>query len=364
MSATAAYSSPQQRNYEQIDTIRFITICFIIWGHTLVGWENRPTHGTFDEVMKMIVYQTGKVSTIIFFVVSGFLLRPKLQGYTLKSYFKERSPRVYLPWVFFIILFQFISILHQVPLAEIWENRDLRLFVRLNYNILDGLLLYSAYWFITTYMVSMVVLVLFRKHAESWMLGAAFAAITLFYAVNLYYGWIEANHSKAILGYVLFIWVGMKVNRHFDRIQNWLARVPWAWLGGSVFVLFALACIEGYTLSTVQCVDPYASNRISNIFLSLLFFLALLKMGTVGRINRLQPRKTVYGIYLIHNILIFELSRWIGFFFAREIEQSSLWLCVLYQIAFFTVILILTYQLVRRLAESKFCWVIGIKVRE
>ncbi|MXV17925.1 acyltransferase family protein [Hufsiella ginkgonis] len=349
-------------NYEQIDTIRFITICFIIWGHCLLGWEQRVHAGVIDEMVAVLVLQAGKISTVIFFLVSGFLIRPKLQRYTLKSYFRERSPRVYFPWLSFIVLFMLIQVVQLLPLKELWETRDLERFIQLNYSILDGLLIYSAYWFITTYALSMALFVVLRKHADSWWLGAALGLITLFYCLNLHFQWTDTKHSKAILGYAAFVWTGMKMNKHFTRLQYHLANVPWAAAIGLLLALLLIASYEGIKLTETGCLDPFASNRFSNIILSVTFFLALLKFGKIDLVNKLNPRKTVYGIYLVHNILIFELTAVITSWVSGDVFVSaSVWTLLIYQFSFFVVILCFTYLVVNRLSRSRLCWIIGIK---
>ena len=53
-------------DYEQIDTIRFITICFIVWGHCLLGWDQKTTNSLSEEILKSFVLQAGRIGTIIF----------------------------------------------------------------------------------------------------------------------------------------------------------------------------------------------------------------------------------------------------------------------------------------------------------
>ncbi|MDF3077623.1 MAG: acyltransferase [Sphingobacteriaceae bacterium] len=303
---TAKHAVINPTNYEQIDTIRIITICFIIWGHSLLGWERQVNTGLFNSYLTTVVYQSGKISTVVFFVVSGFLIRNRLSDYTLGSYFVERFPKVYLPWMLFMALFLVLGIIQQMPtLRLLQENKFREIFVDI-YNLIVGILFYTSYWFITTYAVSMALLVIFQKHSEKLWMGCLLGAITLFYAINLYYQWVPANHGKALFGYVFYIWIGFQIRKRFERLNAFLESAPWLVMLTILLILFFLSCLEGRTLSALGCVDPYASNRITNSLFSIVLFGALLKMGSVKWMNDLQPRKLVFGVFLLHNIVVFE----------------------------------------------------------
>jgi len=349
-----------KNNYEQIDTIRFITIAFIIWGHCLLGWNERVTHSLTEEWVKIFVLQTGKISTIIFFIVSGFLLKPKLNQYTVVSYFKERTPKIYGPWIFFILVFMAISIVQLIPLKELWITKDIRGFIKLNYAILNGLLIYSAYWFITTYIIGMAIIIALRKHINKPWLGLVFLSLTAFYCLNLHYMWIATNHSKAVLSYTFFIWLGIQINNHYSRVTNILKKVSWPLVVLVLLGSFILASYEGYSLTIKECGDAFASNRFTNGILSILLFFALLKLGKISRINKLNPRRTVYGIYLIHNLIIFELMMVINFYFKDYLLTGNVWKILCLQIIFTSFIITVTYQIVRIIGNSRLKRIIGL----
>lgn len=347
-------------DYEQIDTIRFITICFIVWGHCLLGWDQKTTNSLSEEILKSFVLQAGRISTIIFFIVSGFLLKPKIHEYSVKSYFKKRIPKIYLPWLLSISIFMIISVIQLLPLRDLWISRDLKGFVKLNYNILNGLLLYSSYWFITTYMVGMAIIIYFRNYIEKLWFGAIFLVFTVFYCVNLHLSWIDPNHEKAILAYTFFIWLGIQINVYSHIVLKYIRKVSWPAVIVLFVFLFVIACMEGEILTDLHLKDAYASNRFTNILLSIIFFFALLKVGKVRIINTLNPRKTVYGVYLIHNILIFESYLVIDSFFKNDLSNLSIWNLLIVQMTFMTFIITLTYLLVSMIGKSKYSWAVGI----
>lgn len=346
-------------NYEQIDTIRGVTICLIVWGHCLLGWQDYVPKNTLDSFLKIAVFETGKVSTIIFFIVAGFLLRPKLYHYTLASFCRHRLPKVYKPWISFILLFLVLSIVQLLPLRELWAKQDAKQFWWYIYKLTDGLMLYTAYWFVTTYIVTMLLLVWLREHAERAWLGIFLAAITLFYCINFYYNWVAANHAKAVLAYAFFVWLGIQLHKYYPLIQLTLKKISWPMLFTALTLSFIVSCMDAHYLTGIGCVDPYGSNRISNALVSIVFLAVLLKAGKRSGINRFQPRKTVYGIFLVHNIVIFELTFIVLRIFSVK-QFDSIWMLLVFNLAFFALVLTVTYGIVWGITKTKFRWLVGV----
>lgn len=348
-------------DYFQIDTIRFITIFFIIWGHSLFSqWGGDFPSDFKTDYFKIITLQLGKISTPIFFVVAGFLLRPKLKHYNLRSYFADRGPKIYIPWILFIAIFFFLQFFQEVKWIEIFVSHDFKKLISMAYIILNGLLLYTTYWFITTYLVSITLIVVFKNYAEKWWFGVILTIFFLFYAVNLYYQWVAANHAKAILGYAFFVWLGIIISKHFKTFSYYLHKLPWFVIIISMLGFFYVACYEGVYLSKIGSIDPYSSNRISNGIFSMIFFIAMMKFGPISIINKLNPRKTVYGIFLIHNLIIFQLTVWSSMFDLNYLIPNLL-LLFLCQIAFCLFIVFISYGIVTWMKDTKLSWLIGLK---
>lgn len=354
-------STTSNVNYEEIDTIRFILICFIVWGHCLLGWNNRTFSSSLEEIIQITVIQIGKIGTVVFFIISGFLLNNRLERYTIKSYLKEKFPQIYGPWLFFICILSAISVLQLAPISQILSEKDLGKFLYINYQIVDGVVLYTAYWFIISYLVGMLFIIGLKKYVGSIWFIAGLLLFTIFYSVNLYFEWMESNHSKAILSYTFFIWLGLQMNRHLGVIKAKLNNISWSLILPIVLLIFIVACYEGNYLTQIASADPYSSNRASNIILSVFIFLTLLKFGRVSAINRLNPRKTVYGIYLIHNILIFECMQVIDRYFTNQLQRLNVYSLLVIQICFAAFIVTCTYFIVIAISKSKLKRLIGLR---
>ena len=94
------------------------------------------------------------------------------------------------------------------------------------------------------------------------------------------------------------------INTNYGRFSSLVNKWSWIKLCLLLTVSMILSCAEGIMLNSSNCADPYASIRISNIITSILVFIVLFKKGEIERINKLNPRKNVFSIYLVHNILI------------------------------------------------------------
>ena len=346
-------------NYSEIDTIRFITISIIVWSHSLLpAWHDQSVDELFEEIIKSFVKQLGAISTIIFFIVSGILMRSKLQGYSLRGYFNERIPVVYGPWLFIVCFNVLLIMFHQLSQQDLLATRSLSTIAKSIYAIVNGLIVYGPYWFVLTYLVGMVVLIYFKRYSGNIYFGLVLGAITLFYAVNFHFEWIDTFHTKAILGYTFFIWLGFQFHSHWKEILAKAKKITWPIILTMMLVFFSIACYEGYILSLKGVRDPFASNRITNIIFSVIFFLFLLKIGPIRIINNLRPRKIVYGVYLINSIVIFGLT----LMFKKGIDNLNfvdIWLLLILQFVFFAITLMLTYLIVYFLINSSLRWIIG-----
>ena len=177
-------------------------------------------------------------------------------------------------------------------------------------------------------------------------MGLVLAAFTLFYSVNLHHAWISVHHTKAFVGYAFFMWLGVQISNNYKKILELLSALSWKLCIGAFFVTFLAACFEGFYLQHIGCADPYASIRFSNIINSVISFACLIKMGQLNIINRLEPRRVVYGVYLLHNLLIYEMINWGSKYFSSGYFVNSAFNLLFLEIVAFAFILSLSILLV------------------
>jgi hypothetical protein len=339
-------------NFEVIDTIRFIAMLSIVWGHCSLGAENSVYTNTTETVLQSIILQIGKLGTIVFFLISGFLMEPKLAKHTPWGFVKLRFKSIILPWMISVVVLAFLTIATDSATKVAYQLHHYREAVMLQYLIFKNSIFYFAYWFIVVYMITAVLLIALRKHIYKLRLGLVFLAITAFYCLNLHYAWVSQAHTKAFLGYVFFMWLGMQISRYYHVFMLLLKKTNFTTLISLLVIGFAASCYEGIHLTQIGCTDPFASIRFTSSIASILLFVTLFKIGKINWINQFEPRRTVYGIYLLHNLVIFVLVYALRDVLHTEHFNLALSKLILAELAVFAAVLVITYACVNYLTTA------------
>ncbi len=289
-----------------MDIVRLLSICSIIWGHCLYDWEKQGFSADQLSNAQLFLLETGRMGTVCFFLLSGYFMSDKLPTWTVFTYLRARFVPIILPWVAYLSAFVVIQAWHLVSHADLQHPGRL---LALCINLYKVFIFHAAYWFVPAALLCGCLLVFLNKQLNNYWLGLVLAVCTLFYSINLHYAWVDVNHTKAVAGYALFTWLGVMLKRHEGVITPWIMKLSWLPLTVAMLAFFAIACVESRVLLHTGSHDPFASIRLSNVILSLLFFVTLLKWPYSDRFQFLKPRKYVYGLYLVHSIVISELTR-------------------------------------------------------
>jgi hypothetical protein len=207
--------------------------------------------------------------------------------------------------------------------------------------------------------MSACVLIICKKFINKLWFGAVLAGITLFYSVNLYHGWLPVNHARSFLGYAFFMWLGVQFKVYLYYVKVFVERLRWRILIPVIIVAFALACREGWTLKSIGCIDSYASIRFSNACLSLLLLFAVLKTGKMTWVEKIKPHKYIYGVYLVHSVIILRLMPRISKLISQFNLFANIPLAVLVQLFVFACIISLTYGVVIIIKKSPLKFMVG-----
>jgi hypothetical protein len=206
--------------YQFSDNVRFISILAIVMLHAEMFYRTYPIGGV-SWMLQAAVIQLPKFGTICFFLISGFLLGDKLATYSVSDYFKRRFQTTIKPYLFWVCLSLLISAVRP------WTGRLVELHSASEFGLymLDELffvLFLSNYWFILTFLISLFILLVFRRYLMSYRFGLILFGLTLFYSTNLYFRWILTDHTAAFLGFVFYLWLGVQFNRHQQRLMTLL----------------------------------------------------------------------------------------------------------------------------------------------
>lgn len=342
---------------EKLTILRFIAICSTVWGHSLLGWDTLKLTGKLNY-LQTIVLQLGRLGTIIFFIISGYFLSNRIKQYTITSYLKHRFKSVIFPWLIFVLLCVMLQLLLIYAPGQL-INTPFKKSLPVIITLLSSSIFYAAYWFIPVSIFSACVLVLFKKHIQSRALGIVLGLVTLFYCINLYCGWIDANHTKSLAGYIFFMWLGTWVGRNINAVNAFTSKLNWYYVVAVLLILFAGSCNEAVLLRSIGCKDPFASIRFSNILLSCAIFLAFLKFKSIYQIKKLKPEKYVYGIYLVHSIILLEITPIIlRALHKYNITHNIFWFLIV-QVCFAAIIILISYVISALIKNSRLHFLIG-----
>ncbi|MES2807172.1 MAG: acyltransferase [Bacteroidota bacterium] len=343
-------TAPAKKNYEFIDAIRGIAMMSIVAEHSIAYNVASFPFETPKYWVYIALIQLTKFGTIAFFLLAGFLIGEKFADYSPAQYLKRRISTTFGPWVFWTLIYLLTAIIGLRIQARIYNDGRFNLS-----NILDLVnitYLHTSYWFIINFLVSISILLIFRKYLYSLYLGASLLVFTLFYVVNIHYEWVDPRHTTAILGFVFFLWLGAQLRKYWDKIEVTTARVSVAALVFLLLATFAMGIFETYQLHG-KSIDASNTLRISNILFSLVAFALMLRIKSFRFVNRFKPRQTTYGIYLIHYVILAVLYPELAGHLNLDLSTISIAGFVLYRACIFVVLYLVTFFVVLGISNSK-----------
>ncbi|RYE14246.1 MAG: acyltransferase [Rickettsiales bacterium] len=348
-------------NYQFVDAIRCIAMIGIVMEHSIYFSES--TYHPSNPIHYYIyatVFQFTKFGTINFFLLAGFLIGEKFTDYSPLQYLKRRVKSTVNPWIFWSLTYLLIHIVSDIIVVYRFNNGVFNQdFIN---NIIDQtkiIYIYSNYWFIPNFLCCITLLLIFKRYLYSNWLGFILLCFSLIYSVNIYYIWIEPEHTTAILGFVFFLWLGAQFNKNFKSFESWISKTPvYIWIVLTILMLF-LGVKEGLILKQAHSIDPYNSLRITNILYSLTVFFLLLRIKNLKFTDSLKPRETTFGIYLIHYIIVDSVLSEIFRPLKFDVTPLPLVELIAYQILRFILVYGITFGLVRILNSTKLKWTIG-----
>jgi len=100
------------------------------------------------------------------------------------------------------------------------------------------------------------------------------------------------------------------------------------------------------------CTEAFSSVRLSNCFVSLVLFLILIKSTNLDWVNYFNPRTHVFGVYLIHCIILNQLSAILIHFMVTQNMFHNIVKSMLIQFSFFVLVFVVTYVIVDLIRKS------------
>ncbi|MBE7175038.1 MAG: acyltransferase [Mucilaginibacter polytrichastri] len=296
---TALVTAPKKEavKYPFIDFVRFISMMGIVWAHTEAFPQGIDAFHFLKENGHAEAYiffkQFFKFSVFCFFLISGFLLGDKITHVLPLQYFRRRIDSTLRPYL--ISLGIFLVIFFSVHSA----NGE-------HFTLLQGakqiafLLIGTPFWFIPTYFVSLIVILLFVRFVDSIYFGLLLLIITGIYTFpNEYTHEFVHGHTTTFFGFIFYIWFGIYVRR--KQLVERFKKI-------NIGVLLALMGVF-YVISSFESLWMFNHNndlffnilRLSNQFYGITVFIFLIRIcGEHPTFGFFNPRKETYGVYLYH----------------------------------------------------------------
>ena len=325
-----------------MNVLRCVAIISIVWGHCLNNIEGQLFTQPIAKLIQVVMLEAGRVGTVIFFIISGYFLSDKLEKFTCLTYIKYRFSTLIVPWIISLSALVSLQLIHIMLNSKNEINGVLGIII----NLYKGCIFHAAFWFIPVAVFSAMVLVAFKSISRKFWFGLTLLLITLFYCVNLYFGWVSVNHTRAFAGYIFLMWLGLQFKLYAHIIAGRLTNLN-CWLVMALFgVFFLIACFEGYYLKALGCKDPFASIRFTNIILSVVLFMLVLKSNRMTWFNYFKPQQTVFGVYLIHCMVITEAIPWLNHLAKYWAHTPVIFILLLTNVLDFIIIITASFILV------------------
>lgn len=351
----------EKKSFGFIDTIRCISMIGIVFEHAAIVGDPK-TSDFLPEMLHVSVMQLFKFATIAFFLIGGFLINHKFTEYTASQYLKNRFKSTIKPWLFWlhVLLLCNIGSLLFKYLKDGNSDRLPSSFLSYIGEQYYQVAFFSSFWFVLNFLICISILLLFKRFIYKIWFGVVLFLISLFYGFNLYQGWIITSHTTAIFGFVFYLWLGVFANKYYEQLFAFINKTSIWMFVAITFFFFLLADLEALYLKSLAVNDIYNTLRVSNIVYSLSFFLILLKIGSIEFINKhFEPRKTTFGIYLVHHIIIFHVLTEIFRPLKIDINTLTLFQGVAYTILRFVITYVMSMLIVKLIARTKLKWAIG-----
>ena len=348
------------KNYDFIDTMRFIAMIGIVMEHASPFLGLKLVHLS-DQIIQVFSLQFIKFGTIVFFILAGFLIGDKFNQYSTQQYLGRRLKTTLKPWIFWVSIFILLFFIDQFVIylrrGEAIGFTDPLAFLIDRFHFI---LVQTSFWFIINFMVCITILLVFRRYMYNIVFGIILGIFSLFYAVNLYFDWIPTGHTTALLGFVFYLWLGVILHKYFTRFNEWVAKRSFLSLSFWLIVTFVLSCLESLNLLKHGSNDYLNTLRITNCLFSLVSFLFLYRFCNFKWIEKLKPRTMTFGIHLVHHILIILFLPMLLRPMKIVYQDLNGWTLFALQFVVFALIYSLTYVIVYYMGKSqRIKWAVG-----
>ncbi len=247
-----------------------------------------------------------KFATVGFFLISGFLLGERVDRCNPLDYFLRRFKRIFVPWSLWFGIICVVTVIGEFifhGLRSPGAGELLRIAGFTAWSVLTT----TSFWFIPNLLLSISILLACRRYIYSLKFGLVLFLANLVYTVNVYALWFPSRHTQALFGFIFYLWLGSFAAQHFERINNFVTRIPTTAFAVGALITGVAAYRESLLLATLQNPDPLNTLRFSNQVFSIAMVLLIFKFRRATWPGFIDVRRYTYGLYLSHGIVLLPL---------------------------------------------------------
>lgn len=305
---SAAFPSSLRTKQEHlfVNNVRFLSMAAVVAIHCIGGfWE--VGGGDPMSPASFALTQIFKFGTIGFFLISGFLMGEGLTTRAAGEYLKRRLHTVFMPWLLWFGFFCAL-IFSKALYSRKFDPTSLGAMLSALKGIVGRCMFDSVYWFVPNLMLSIILLLLFKRFLSDPRFGIALLAVSLFYSANIYRRWVPVtSHTQTLIGFAFYLWLGVWASRNYSRVQDWIANLPPPTLLCTLLLTYIAAYAESRELLSLGHADALNTLRLSNQLYSVAAVLAILKLRKKASPSFLNVRTGTFCIYLTHPISVVAL---------------------------------------------------------
>lgn len=325
--------SAASANHIFANNVRFLSMAAIIAMHTIESYPGKCA-------TSCSLIQGFKFGTIGFFLVSGFLLGERIDEYNSSQYFTRRLKNILLPWLFWYLLYSSLRVAADFVHGRITLHSTGslgRVYVHLTTGLQE-----TAYWFVPNLLIALSVLLILRRSLRDIRLGLVFLGVSIFYAINIYGGWVPVEHTRAVFGFVFYLWLGACGAWHLAAVEKWLARIPVPLIVGLILLMNCLAVMEARLLLSLHSQNALNTLRITNQLASVVVVLAIVKIKRPLWPRFVDVRAHTFGLYLTHTVALTIMTSFI-IRILPHFMPTTIWVTLPGTIVFLPVLFVAVY---------------------
>lgn len=333
----------QSKRIFYYDVLRAMAIIGIVFCHASITFVTKPNLINLNYFIISSVFDCFRDFSIpIFVMLSGALLIGKKD--TLADFFKRRLSRLFIPFIFWVIvyaIYSFIFITHSIDLSYAWD-------------IFSGApgTLGVTFWFVWMIVLSYIAIFIINK-AIQWAnarregfdrkLISLLTVASLLFIACVTYSMFNPYSSRMIyfvsfltyivIGYFIanYSLIGERINKKFLILLTFVLFV-------ASYVYYILNYVVPHSLNANQFVTLGYFNLLI-LFMSVnlfVFFKYLSKTGFLDRIEKGSSGKVInvisrysFGIYLSHYLILNALKNNISTFTNYSAQNPLFWILFL-----------------------------------